>query len=148
MDGVCQTESSEKETRSSSRQQERVEERRIVDQSREAPSGNFPGCEGQCHFSAQRWPKVLRGWQENGIAASVCSNCGYLAGNGRPASSTPGVDVTHGNTPLSGGIQICDPKCHVLSRTVFLMVTLHPNIARLEQLCRFIAFIGAHRASK
>lgn len=75
MDGVCQTESSDKETRSSSRQQERVEERRIVVQSREAPSGNSPGC-----FSAQRWPIVLRGWQENGIAASVCSNCRYLAG--------------------------------------------------------------------
>ena len=89
---------------------------------------------------------VLRGG--NGIAASPCSNCRYLAGNGRPASSTPGVDVSHGNMPFSGGIQICDPKCHVLSRTVFLMVTLHPNIARLEQLRRFIALIDVLRASK
>ena len=43
MDGVCQTENSDKETRPSSRQQERVEERSSVVQSREATRGNSLG---------------------------------------------------------------------------------------------------------
>ena len=65
MDGVCQTESSDKATRSSSRQQERVEERSIVVTVARGSEREFPGCRALRHFSALRWPNSSPRRQRN-----------------------------------------------------------------------------------